>query len=90
MSAVLKDVRNKEMDKPSKEVVQPTIPVSVDLWDLRSIGAYLKRSPEVVREKYACLPSFPRPVRLPSVGSGRSHALYKAREIIAWAESFAS
>lgn len=68
--------------------VPMAIPVSVDLWDLKSIGAYLKRSPEVVREKYACLPNFPRPVRLPAIGNGRSHALYKAREIIKWAESY--
>lgn len=66
------------------------IPVTVDLWDLRCIGAYLKRSPEVVRENYACRSDFPRPVKLPSTGSGRSHALYKAREVVAWAESFAS
>lgn len=64
------------------------LPVSVDLWDTKHIGAYLKRSTDCVRKKIVCLPSFLRPVRLPV--HGKAQALYKAREVIAWAESHAA
>lgn len=63
------------------------LPVSVDLWDTSHISAYLKRSPDRVRSDILCLPTFPRPVRLPVKGA---RALYKAREVIAWAESHTS
>lgn len=64
--------------------VKPTIPLSVALWDTRDIGAYLKRSTDRVRSDIVCLPTFPKPIRLPVKGA---RALYKAREVIAWAES---
>jgi hypothetical protein len=67
---------------------KPMLPVSVDLWDTKHIGAYLKRSVDNVRKEIVCLPSFPRPVRLPV--HGKAQALYKAREVIKWAESYAS
>ncbi len=52
------------------------------------MAAYLKRSPGRVYSDILCLPSFPRPIRLPV--KGRAHALYKAREVIAWAERHTS
>lgn len=64
----------------------PVLPVSIDLWDTRHIAAYLKRSVDTVRDDIITLPSFPRPVRLPVRGVNRAQALYKAREVIAWAE----
>ncbi|MFC0131392.1 hypothetical protein [Massilia eurypsychrophila] len=63
---------------------RPVLPISVDLWDTAAIGTYLKRSINRVRSDIVCLPTFPRPIRLPV--PGRSQALYKAREVIAWAE----
>ena len=63
---------------------KPTLPVSVDLWDTEHLAAYFKRSVSRVRSDIVCLPTFPKPVRLPV--AGRSQALYKAREVIAWAE----
>lgn len=69
-----------------KKLTRPTIPLSIDLWDIAIIGQYLKREPQVVRERIAVLPSFPQPIRLPAV-KGSAHPLYKAREVIAWAES---
>lgn len=66
----------------------PPLPVAVDLWDTKHIGAYLKRSLDTVRDDIVCLPSFPKPIRLPT--PGRAQALYKAREVIAWAESHAA
>lgn len=68
--------------------VPPPLPVAVDLWDTKHIGAYLKRSLDTVRDDIVCLPSFPKPIRLPT--PGRAQALYKAREVIAWAESHAA
>lgn len=64
------------------------LPVSIALWDTTTIGLYLRRSINRVRNDIVCLPSFPRPIRLPV--AGRSQALYKAREVIAWAESHTS
>lgn len=74
------------------EVKDPPIYIShlVDLWGFKEIGAYLKRSPEVVRERIATKPDFPKAIRIPTTGAGRAHALYKAREVIKWAESYSS
>ena len=63
---------------------KPALPVSVDLWDTEHLAAYFKRSVSRVRSDIVCLPTFPKPVRL--AVAGRSQALYKAREVIAWAE----
>ena len=60
------------------------IPVAVDLWDTATIAAYLKRTPSFVRETILPAPNFPAPIRLPS--DGRTRALYKARDVISWAE----
>lgn len=68
------------------KLARPAIPLAVDLWDIATIAQYLKREPQVVRERIAVLPSFPQPIRLPAV-KGRAHPLYKATEVIAWAES---
>jgi hypothetical protein len=62
------------------------IPLSVDLWDIATIAAYVKRDPQVVRERLACVPSFPRAIRLPTK-TGRTQPLYIAAEVIKWAIS---
>lgn len=64
---------------------RPAVPLSAQLWDTAYNGAYLKRSTDNVRREIVCLPSFPRPIRLPV--HRKAQALYKAREIIQWAES---
>jgi len=46
----------------------------------------LHRDPQSVRERIACLPSFPRAIRVPTK-AGRSHPLYRAKEVIAWVQS---
>lgn len=72
-------------------LVKPAIPVDIDLWDMTTIAHFLKRDSQVVRERMACLPSFPKAVRLPTMTgggrAGRSQPLYWAKEIIAWAKS---
>lgn len=67
--------------------LRPGIPLSVDLWDFATIGQFLKREPQVVRERIAVLPDFPKAIRLPAT-KGRAHPLYKAAEVIAWADAY--
>ena len=64
--------------------VRPSIPLEVDLWDIATIATYLKRSEAQVRERLACRPDFPKAIRLPTAGGARGHALYPAKEILAW------
>jgi hypothetical protein len=60
------------------------IPLEHQLWDNDEVGRYLHRSPKVVRETLACLPSFPKAIRLPSKGVARP--LYIAADVITWAK----
>ena len=68
--------------------LRPTLPVEIDLWDIATIATYLKRSESVVRERMACLPDFPKAIRLPSTRSVRGQALYRAKEVIQWAARY--
>jgi hypothetical protein len=64
--------------------VRPAISIDIALWDIATIAAYLNRGESQVRERMACLPDFPKAIRLPSTSAARGHALYKAKEVIAW------
>ena len=68
------------------ERMRPVIPLNIDLWDLETIGAYLKRDPNTVGQRIACLPDFPNAIRIPSEGGARGRPLWKASEVIAWTE----
>jgi len=68
--------------------LRPTLPIEIDLWDIATIATYLKRSESVVRERMACLPDFPKAIRLPSTRTVRGQALYRAKEIIQWATRY--
>lgn len=68
--------------------MKPAVPLSIALWDIATIGAYLQRDPDSVRERIACLPDFPKPIRLPSATKRGAHPLYKAAEVIEWVESY--
>lgn len=68
-------------------LTKPAIPLSIDLWDIATIATYLKRDPQVVRERMACLPSFPKAIRLPTK-TGRAQPLYNAQEVIKWVQSY--
>jgi len=68
--------------------MRPALPVEIDLWDVATIANYLKRSESVVRERMACLPDFPKAIRLPSTRSARGQALYRAKEVIQWAARY--
>jgi len=73
--------------------IKLAVPLSIVLWDAELIAEYLRRSPQVVRERAVTLPGFPRPIRIPSVQAGKpdtvSKALprWKAAEVIAWTAS---
>lgn len=64
---------------------RPVFPVSIDAWDVEHIARYMKRTPNTVRREIVVQPTFPKPMRIP--GAGKAHALYKAREVVAWLES---
>ena len=68
--------------------LRPALPIEIDLWDIATIATYLKRSESVVRERMACLPDFPKAIRLPTTKSIRGQALYPAREVIRWASKY--
>ncbi|HEB94364.1 MAG TPA: hypothetical protein ENI94_13070 [Gammaproteobacteria bacterium] len=68
------------------KLIQPQIPITVDLWSVREIAAYLKRNPNNVRDRVTKLPGFPTPIRLPTESGKRGQPLWKAKEVIAWAE----
>lgn len=68
--------------------LRPALPVEIDLWDVATIATYLKRSESVVRERMACLPDFPKAIRLPSTRSARGQALYHAKEVIQWTAQY--
>ena len=65
-------------------LARPPIPLAIDLWDIATIAQLLKRSEAFVRERLACLPCFPKAIRLPSNSGGRGQALYRATEVIEW------
>jgi len=68
--------------------LRPSIPLAVDLWDVSTVAQYLKRDVRVARERIVCLPDFPKAIRLPSSNGGRAHPLWKAAEVITWAEKY--
>jgi hypothetical protein len=70
------------------KISRPAIPVEIDLWDTRTVAAYLKRSEAVVRERIACLPDFPKAIRPPSTKAVRGQPLWEAKEVIAWARGY--
>jgi hypothetical protein len=73
------------LDRILAKLEQPDVPLLDQLWGTAEIGIYLRRSTDNVRKEIVCLPSFPCPIRLPV--HGKAQALYKAREVIRWAES---
>lgn len=80
------------IDELAQEIanrVRPAVPIDVALWSTEDIAGYLRRSADVVRERIVCLPTFPKPIRLPAnrKGAKSSHPLWKASEVIAWTES---
>lgn len=59
---------------------------SDDLWGMGRVAKYLDRNVQTVRNRIACLPSFPRAIRLPV--SGTAQPLYNAAEVMQWAQKY--
>ncbi len=64
--------------------VKPTFSQDVELWDMATVAQYFRRNIATVRKSIACLPSFPKAIRLPV--SGTAQPLYNACEVIVWAQ----
>ncbi|HDR9103036.1 TPA: AlpA family phage regulatory protein [Burkholderia vietnamiensis] len=59
------------------------------LWDLAEVAEYLHRSEQHTRQWIITQDGFPRPIRIPSGKSAteRARPLWRAKDVIAWAES---
>lgn len=55
------------------------------MWGTEHVVAYLRRFYTTVRDKIIVRPDFPCPIKL-NATQERAHRLYKAREVIQWAE----
>lgn len=58
------------------------------LMTANEVGNYLKVKPRYVTEKYLLIPSFPKPIRLPTPEGGLGHPKWKPEEIENWVEKF--
>lgn len=86
----MSDINIEDLAKQIADRVRPAVPIDVALWDYSDIGGYLRRSPQVVRERIACQSGFPKPFKIPSIRNGEpatGQPLFKAKEVIEWAES---
>lgn len=68
--------------------IRPTIPLNIALWDIETVADYFKRDVTSVRQRFACLPDFPAAIRLPSASGKKAHPLYKATEVMAFADKY--
>lgn len=66
----------------------PSIPISQDVWSTKEIAQFLKVSESQVRERYACLPDFPKAYRLPKDGGGVGRPRWKAKDVLAWFDQY--
>lgn len=86
MSAFDQEMIDRLADAVAQRIGPSSVPLDEQLWDLAMVSQHLHRNPQTVRESMACLPSFPKAIRLPS--EGRAHPLYNAGEVIEWAKKF--
>ena len=63
------------------------LPIDIQLWSATEIAEYLRREERTVAEKIVFLPDFPKPIRIPTPEGRKGHRLFKAIEVIRWAES---
>jgi hypothetical protein len=63
-------------------------PFPMDLWDIATIAHVFKRAELQVRQCMVCRPDFPKAVRPPAEGAASRPALYRAADVLAWANKF--
>jgi len=44
--------------------MRPSIPLTVDLWDIVTVAQYVKRDTKLTQERIVVLPDFPKAIRL--------------------------
>ncbi|WP_235217274.1 helix-turn-helix transcriptional regulator [Burkholderia multivorans] len=91
------DVRRRESDArvPDREAIEELarrIAMRLTphaLWDLAEVAEYLHRSGQHTRQWIVTQKGFPRPIRIPSGKSSteRARPLWRAKDVITWAES---
>jgi predicted DNA-binding transcriptional regulator AlpA len=64
-----------------------TVPYDVGFWSVKEIAAYLKKSRATVQKKIVNLPGFPKAIQLPAADGGYGQSLWKAKEVMEWANS---
>ena len=67
---------------------KPAVPIDVALWSGDDVATYLRRDKRTVMEKLACLPDFPKAIKLPSASGGKGWPLWVAKEVIVWAKGY--
>lgn len=59
---------------------------SEELWGMAKVAKYFDRNVQTVSKTIACLPNFPRAIRLPT--AERAQPLYNAAEVMQWAQKY--
>lgn len=62
------------------------VPIDYRLWTAKQIADYMRRTERQVAERTVYLPTFPKPIRLPTGSGSKGHPLWKAIEVINWVE----
>ena len=63
-----------------------SIPLSIDLWSVKEIAAYLKQNVRNVCDRVVTLPGFPQAIRIPTQRGTKGFPRWKASEVIEWVE----
>ncbi|MBN9125806.1 MAG: hypothetical protein BGO99_09960 [Nitrosospira sp. 56-18] len=71
-----------------RAIDRPAVPLDLALWSGDDIAVYLRRDRRTVMERLACLPDFPKAIKLPSPSGGKGQPLWVAKEIMEWARSY--
>lgn len=70
--------------------IPQALPVEMQLWNHADIANYLRAKVRTIAEKTVMRPDFPKPVRPPLMrDTEQGYPLYRAAEVIRWAEATA-
>ncbi|OXJ19403.1 AlpA family transcriptional regulator [Burkholderia sp. AU6039] len=85
--AMARPVDGESLDGLARRIAMCLTPHA--LWDLAELAVYLHRSEQHTRQWIITQDGFPRPIRIPSGKSAteRARPLWRAKDVIAWAES---
>lgn len=63
--------------------IAPQLPLDITLWNATKCADYLDAETKTFANRYAPLPSFPRPIKADTV-TGRGNPRWIAQEVIDW------